>query len=140
MRLNTLSPIVLTKQVARAMMVGGGASEAGGRIVNISSIASIIGFSVLAVYGASKASLIGFTKSLAREVGPVGLTVNAAAPGFVDTAMTDAGAQRDQIVRRSSRKRLAAADDVANAVAFLISDEARNVTGIMLTVDVGSTA
>jgi 3-oxoacyl-[acyl-carrier protein] reductase len=138
-RLNTLSPMVLTKHVVRAMMAGG---KTGGRIVNISSIVSSTGFSGLAVYGATKASLVGFTKSLAREVGPLGITVNAVAPGFVDTAMTDGleGAQREQIVRRSPLQRLAEIDDVANTVAFLMSDAARNITGTVLTVDAGSTA
>jgi 3-oxoacyl-[acyl-carrier protein] reductase len=139
-RLNTLSPIALTKHVLRAMMAHG--PKSGGRIVNISSIVSATGFSGLAVYGATKASLVGFTKSLAREVGPLGITVNAIAPGFVDTAMTDGleGAQREQIVRRSPLHRLAKIEDVANAVAFLMSDASRNITGTVLTVDAGSTA
>jgi 3-oxoacyl-[acyl-carrier protein] reductase len=140
-RLNTLSPIVLTKHAVRAMMAEGG-KAGGGRIVNISSIVSATGFSGLAVYGATKASLVGFTKSLAREIGPLGITVNAVAPGFVDTAMTGGleGAQREQIVRRSPLHRLAETEDVANAVAFLMSDAARNITGTVLTVDAGSTA
>lgn len=138
-QLNTVAPMVLTKHVVRAMMVGGGKS---GRIVNISSIIATTGFSGLAVYGATKASLVGFTKSLARELGPLGVTVNAVAPGFVDTSMTDGleGAQREQIVRRSPLKRFAEAEDVAEAVAFLMSDAARNITGTVLTVDAGSTA
>ena len=138
-QLNTVAPMVLTKHVVRAMMVGGGKS---GRIVNISSIISTTGFSGLAVYGATKASLVGFTKSLARELGPLGVTVNAVAPGFVDTSMTDGleGAQREQIVRRSPLKRFAEAKDVAEAVTFLMSDAARNITGTVLTVDAGSTA
>lgn len=141
-RLNTVSPMVLTKHVVRAMMADGGLKEQGGRIVNISSIISSTGFSGLAVYGATKASLVGFTKSLARELGPLGITVNAVAPGFVDTRMTDGleGAQREQIVRRSPLKRLAEAEDVAEAVAFLMSDAARNITGTVMTVDAGSTA
>jgi 3-oxoacyl-[acyl-carrier protein] reductase len=137
-RLNTVSPMVLTKHVVRAMMVDGG----GGRIVNISSIVATTGFSGLSVYGATKASLIGFTKSLAREVGPLGITVNAVAPGFVDTAMTgemDEG-DRERVRRRSPLGHLAEIDDVANAVEFLISDKARNITGTVLTVDAGSTA
>jgi 3-oxoacyl-[acyl-carrier protein] reductase len=140
-RLNTLSPMVLTKHVVRAMMADSGKTN-GGRIVNISSIVSATGFSGLAVYGATKASLVGFTKSLAREVGPLGITVNAVAPGFVDTAMTDGleGAQREQIVRRSPLHRLAEVEDVANAVTFLMSDAARNITGTVMTVDAGSTA
>jgi 3-oxoacyl-[acyl-carrier protein] reductase len=138
-QLNTVAPMVLTKHVVRAMMVGGGKS---GRIVNISSIIATTGFSGLAVYGATKASLVGFTKSLARELGPLGITVNAVAPGFVDTAMTEGldDGQRQQVVRRSPLQRLAEADDVANAVAFLMSDAARNITGTVLTVDAGSTA
>jgi 3-oxoacyl-[acyl-carrier protein] reductase len=137
-RLNTLSPMVLTRYVVRAMMVAGG----GGRIVNIASIVAFSGFSGLSAYSATKASLIGFTRSLARETGPLGITVNAVAPGFIDTAMTedlDHG-QRDQIARRSALKRLADPDDVASAVAYLMSPEAKNITGTVLTVDAGGTA
>ena len=137
-RLNTVSPIVLTKHVVRAMMVDGG----GGRIVNMSSVVGATGFSGLSVYSATKASLAGFTRSLAREVGPLGITVNAVAPGFVDTEMTlglDA-AQRDQVLRRSPLRRLAEIDDIAGAVEFLLSDKAKNITGTVLTVDAGSTA
>jgi len=135
--LNTVSPIVLTKYVVRAMMVDGG-----GRIVNISSIVSSTGFGGLSVYGATKASLVGFTRSLAREVGPLGITVNAVAPGFVDTEMTEGmdTTQRGQILRRSPLHRLADIDDVANAVEFLLGDKAKNITGTVLTVDAGSTA
>jgi 3-oxoacyl-[acyl-carrier protein] reductase len=135
--LNTVSPIVLTKYVVRAMMVDGG-----GRIVNMSSIVSVTGFSGLSVYGATKASLTGFTRSLAREAGPLGITVNAVAPGFIDTEMTEGldEAQRDQIRRRSPLRRLAEIDDIANAVEFLLGDKAKNITGTVLTVDAGSTA
>ncbi len=140
-RLNTVSPIVLTRSVVRAMMVDS-AALGGGRVVTISSIVSTTGFSGLSVYGATKASLVGFTRSLAREVGPLGITVNAVAPGFVDTAMTEGldGAQREQIMRRSPLHRLAGAEDVAGAVAFLLGDQAHNITGTVLTVDAGSTA
>src|SRR5947207_1087179 len=82
-RLNTLSPIVLTKYVVRAMMADGG-----GRIVNVASIIGFTGYSGLSVYAATKASMLGFTRSLAREVGKRGVNVNAIAPGFVDTEMT----------------------------------------------------
>jgi 3-oxoacyl-[acyl-carrier protein] reductase len=141
-RLNTISPMVLTKHVVRAMMVDGGAKGSGGRIVNISSIVAATGFNGLSVYGATKASLIGFTKSLAREVGSLGITVNAVAPGFVDTAMTEEmdGAARERVRRRSPLGRLANVEDIADAVEFLVSDKGRNITGTVLTVDAGSTA
>lgn len=136
-RLNTLSPIVLTKYVVRAMMVDGS-----GRIVNVASIVASTGYSGLSVYSATKASLIGFTRSLAREVGKLGINVNAVAPGFVDTELTRAlgEEQRGQIERRSALGRLAEAEDVANAVEFLLDDKARNITGTVLTVDAGNTA
>ncbi len=136
-RLNTLSPLLLTKYVVRSMMTGGG-----GRIVNISSIVSFTGYTGLSVYSATKASMSGFTRSLARELGQLNITVNAVAPGFVDTEMTDdlGDRQRDQIVRRSALRRLASVSDVASAVAFLLGDGARNITGTTVTVDAGSTA
>lgn len=136
-RLNTISPIVLTKYVVRAMMADGG-----GRIVNISSITASTGYSGLSVYAATKASLIGFTRSLAREVGRMGVNVNAVAPGFVNTDMTQGitDEQREQIARRSALKRLVEIDDVANAVEFLLDDRSKNITGTVLTVDAGNTA
>src|SRR5206468_2731893 len=99
-RVNTLSPIVLTKYVVRSML-----SEGGGRIVNVASIIGFTGYSGLSVYGATKASMIGFTRSLAREVGRHGVNVNAVAPGFIETDMTDGldDAQREQVARRSAR-------------------------------------
>jgi 3-oxoacyl-[acyl-carrier protein] reductase len=136
-RLNTLSPIVLTKYAVRAMM-----SERSGRIINIASIVASTGYSGLSVYSATKASLIGFTRSLAREVGQLGITVNAVAPGFIDTAMTDelTASQREQIARRSALKRMADAVDVARSVEFLLGEGGRNITGTVLTVDAGNTA
>jgi 3-oxoacyl-[acyl-carrier protein] reductase len=136
-RLNTLAPIILTKYVVRSMM-----NEGAGRIVNISSIIASTGYGGLSVYGATKAATIGFTKSLAREVGRLGITVNAVAPGFLETELTASmnENQRQQIARRSALQRLANVHDVAEAVAFLLSDKARNITGTVLTVDAGSTA
>jgi 3-oxoacyl-[acyl-carrier protein] reductase len=136
-RLNTLAPIVLTKYVVRSMM-----SERAGRIVNVSSIVGATGYHALSVYSATKASLIGFTRSLAREVGQLGITVNAVAPGFITTEMTrELGEQqREQIIRRSALRRLPEPSDVAATVDFLLSDKARNITGTTLTVDAGNTA
>lgn len=136
-RLNTLSPLLLTKYVARAMM-----AERQGRIVNISSIVASSGYKGLSAYSATKASLEGFTRSLAREVGQLGITVNAVAPGFVDTAMTHAmdDKEREQIARRSALRRMAEPDDVAAAVEYLLGEKARNITGVVLTVDAGNTA
>jgi 3-oxoacyl-[acyl-carrier protein] reductase len=136
-RINTLSPIVLTKYVVRAMM-----SDGEGRIVNVASIIGFTGYSGLSVYGATKASMLGFTRSLAREVGRLGITVNAVAPGFLDTEMTHglAGEQRERVVRRSAMRRLAGVDDVADAVEYLLSDKAKSISGTVLTVDAGATA
>lgn len=136
-RINLYSALILSKYVVKRMM-----SERAGRIVNISSIVASTGYSGLAAYAATKAALVGFTRALAREVGALGITVNAVAPGFADTEMTrELGEeQRDKIVRRSALRRLVSADDVAAAVNFLMSDQARNVTGTTLTVDAGNTA
>jgi 3-oxoacyl-[acyl-carrier protein] reductase len=136
-RLNTLSPIILTKYVVRSMMADGD-----GRVVNIASIVGFTGYSGLSVYSTTKAGLIGFTKSLAREVGQVGVNVNAIAPGFVDTEMTHdmEDGDRQRVVRRSALRRLPQVDDIAQTVEFLLGDGARNITGTVLTVDAGSTA
>jgi len=136
-RLNTTSPMVLTKHVVRSMMADGG-----GRIVNISSIIAFTGYSGLAVYAATKASLIGFTRSLAREVGRTGVNVNAVAPGFVATEMTHSLTEenRQQIARRSALKRMVDVEDVANVVDFLMGEGSRNITGTVITVDAGNTA
>ncbi|HEV2443519.1 MAG TPA: SDR family NAD(P)-dependent oxidoreductase [Steroidobacteraceae bacterium] len=136
-RLNTLAPLLLTKYVVRSMM-----AEREGRIVNISSIVASSGYKALSAYSATKASLEGFTRSLAREVGSLGITVNAVAPGFVDTAMTHAltDGERDQITRRSALRRMVEPDDIATAVEYLLGEKARNITGVILTVDAGNTA
>jgi len=136
-RLNVLSPVVLTKYVVRHMM-----SDGEGRIVNISSIIASTGYNGLSVYGATKAAATGFTRSLAREVGKVGITVNAIAPGFIETELTqglgDEG--RERIARRSALRRLPEVDDVARMVEYLFGDGGRNVTGSVFTIDAGNTA
>jgi len=136
-RLNTTSPMVLTKYVVRTMMADGG-----GRIVNISSIVASTGYSGLSVYAATKASLLGFTRSLAREVGRAAVNVNAVAPGFVATDMTQSLTEehKQQIARRSALKRMVDVDDVANVVEFLMSERSKNITGTVITVDAGNTA
>jgi 3-oxoacyl-[acyl-carrier protein] reductase len=137
LRVNTLSPLVLTKYVVRSMM-----AEGGGRVVNVASITAFTGYSGLSVYSATKASMIGFTRSLAREVGPLGINVNAVAPGFIETDMTEGLGEehRQQVVRRSALRRLPEVEDVANAVEFLLGEKGKNISGTVLTVDAGSTA
>jgi 3-oxoacyl-[acyl-carrier protein] reductase len=136
-QLNTISPILLSKYVVRSMM-----ARRDGRIINIASIVASTGYSGLSVYSATKASLIGFTRSLAREVGQLGITVNAIAPGFIATEMTHElnESQREQIARRRALKRMADPIDVARSIEFLLGDGGRNVTGTTLTIDAGNTA
>ena len=135
--LNVTATIVLTKYLIRSMM-----TNRSGRIVNMSSIVATTGYQGLAAYSASKSALIGFTHALAREVGSLGITVNAVAPGFITTEMTHGltDKHRDQIAKRSALQRMASVEDVANAVTFLLSDAACNITGTVLTVDAGNTA
>jgi 3-oxoacyl-[acyl-carrier protein] reductase len=137
LRLNVLSPIILTKYVARHMMADGA-----GRIINMSSIIASTGYNGLSVYGATKAAATGFTKSLAREVGKLGITVNAIAPGFVDTELTQSLAddQRKRIAGRSALRRLPETEDVAAMVEYLLGEGGRNITGSVLTIDAGNTA
>ena len=136
-QLNTVSPIVLSKYVLRSMM-----SQREGRIINIASIVAATGYSGLSVYSATKASLIGFTRSLAREVGQLGITVNALAPGFIDTEMTHGltDSQREKIARRSALQRMPEPIDVARSVEFLLGDGGQNITGTVITIDAGNSA
>jgi 3-oxoacyl-[acyl-carrier protein] reductase len=136
-RLNTLSPIIMSKYVVRGMM-----AQKRGRVVSISSIIASTGYNALSVYAATKASLVGFTRSLAREVGRVGVTVNAIAPGFVDTEMTRGLGEDDRarIMARSALRRLAEPEDVAAMAAYLMGDGGRNISGAVLTIDAGATA
>jgi 3-oxoacyl-[acyl-carrier protein] reductase len=136
-RLNVLSPVMLTKYVVRHMMADGA-----GRIINISSIIASTGYNGLSVYGATKAAATGFTRSLAREVGKLGITVNAISPGFVDTELTQGLSEdrRQRIAGRSALRRLPETEDVARMVEYLLGDGGRNVTGTVLTIDAGNTA
>ena len=136
-RVNVVSPIVLTKFVVRHMMADGG-----GRVVNIGSIIGSTGYNGLSVYGATKAAANGFTRSLAREVGRTGITVNAIAPGFIETELTKSlgEEQKGRIASRSALRRLPEAGDVASMVEFLLGDGGKNITGAVMTVDAGNTA
>lgn len=110
-----------------------------GRIINISSIVGLIGNPGQANYAASKAGLIGFTKALAREVASRGITVNAVAPGFIESDMTDALSeeQRAVLMEKIPQGRIGRPEDVAACVAFLASEDAGYVTGHTLVVDGG---
>lgn len=136
-RVNVTSPIVLTKYAVRHML-----SARRGRVINISSVVARTGYRGLAAYGATKAAMEGFTRSLARDLGPRKVTVNAVAPGFLETDMTSSlgGANLDRIKSRSALGRFAEVDEVAASVAYLLSDAAAGVTGTTITVDGGSTA
>jgi 3-oxoacyl-[acyl-carrier protein] reductase len=136
-RVNVLASILVAKYASRSML-----GRRSGRIINIASIIASTGFSGLSVYAATKASMIGLTKSLSRELGKAGITVNAVSPGYMATDMT-AGIDDKKlatITRRSPLGRLAAVDEVASAIAYLLSDAAASITGTNLTIDAGSTA
>jgi 3-oxoacyl-[acyl-carrier protein] reductase len=136
LRINLHAPIHLIKYASRTMML-----RKEGRIVNVSSIIARTGFSGLAVYAASKAGLEGLSRSLARELGRLGITVNCVAPGYMETEMTQ-GLPEDQLdsVRRRSPLGLPRVEDAAAAVSYLLGPDASRITGTVITVDGGSTA
>ena len=134
---NVTAPVVLAKYAVRHML-----SARRGRIVNISSIVAHTGYRGLSVYGATKAAMEGFTRSLARDVGPRGVTVNAVAPGFLATEMTSAlgAGDLERIRKRAALGRFATVEEVAAIVGHLLSPDAAGITGTVVTVDAGSTA
>lgn len=136
LRVNLTGPITFAKYVSRTML-----AKRAGRIVNISSIIANTGFHGLSVYAASKAGLEGFTRSLSREVGKMGLTVNCVAPGYMETDMTEGlDVHKMSSIRRRAPLGLPSTDDAAGAVAYLLGPDAGRISGTVVTVDGGSTA
>jgi len=135
--LNLNAPIELSKHAVRGMLV-----SRQGRIINITSVVAQTGYKGLSVYASTKAGLEGFSRSLAREVGKRGITVNNVAPGFMPTEMTSGlgESQMNQIIRRTPIGRLVTPSEVAAGVSFLLSDLASGITGVTLTVDGGASS
>lgn len=133
---NLKGTFLCTRAAAKLMI-----KQRSGRIINITSIMGQVGNPGQANYSASKAGVIGFTRTVARELGSRGVTVNAVAPGFIDTQMTDAiqGELRETTLKKIPLGRLGTPEDIGLAVAFLASEAAGYITGQTLTVDGGMT-
>jgi len=136
LNVNLKSAFLCSRAVVRHML-----KQRWGRIVSISSVVGIMGNPGQANYAASKAGIIGFTKTLAKELGSRGITANAIAPGFIETRMTQQlnENQRQELFKRIPLGSLGMPQDVAEAVAFLASEEARYISGQVLGVDGGMT-
>ena len=132
--INLKGAFLFTKALTRAFM-----KQRSGRVINIASVIGLMGNAGQCNYAASKAGLIGFTKSCAKEFASRGVTVNAIAPGFIQTAMTDklSQEQKDAITKLIPLAALGTADDVANAVWFFALPASRYITGQVLPVDGG---
>lgn len=131
---NLKSVFNCTKAISRLMI-----KQKKGRIINISSIVGIIGNVGQANYSASKAGMIGFSKTTARELGSRGITVNVIAPGYIQTDMTDQMNEsvKEQLLNQIPTKKLGNPEDIANLAGFLASDEASYITGQVINVDGG---
>ena len=131
---NLVGTFNVTKNVISYMM-----KARSGRIINISSVVGISGNAGQSNYAASKAGIIGFTKSLAKEVASRNILVNAIAPGFIQTSMTDVLKDeiKEEIAKAIPLKRMGTADDVANLVRFLASEDSSYITGQVINVDGG---
>lgn len=134
LRTNLSSTYHCSKAAVRPMM-----KKRHGRIINITSVVGLAGQAGQTNYAASKAGIVGFTKALAKEVGSRNITVNAIAPGFIPTALTEVLPEdmMQSVIANTPLGRLGTAEDVANAALFLASDEAGFITGHVLTVDGG---
>ncbi|WP_354697388.1 3-oxoacyl-[acyl-carrier-protein] reductase FabG [Paraconexibacter sp. AEG42_29] len=135
--LNLRATFVMTRLVTRRML-----RQGSGSIVNISSVVGTAGYRGLSIYSATKAGLDGFTRSLARELGSRGITVNSVAPGYLRTEMSHGldEAQLNQIARRTPAGRLGEPEDIGSVVVFLTSPAAGFITGQTIVVDGGLTA
>lgn len=136
LRVNLTSAFVATRSAARAMM-----KQRFGRIINIASTSGLVGNAGQANYAAAKSALVGFTKTVARELGSKGITANVIAPGFIQTDMTSGlpEAVTEQVQKAMAVPRLGTPEDIAAAVAYFSSDEAGFLTGQTLAVDGGLT-
>ena len=131
---NLIGTFNVTKNIVPIMM-----KQKSGRIINISSVVGISGNAGQANYAASKAGIIGFTKSLAKELGSRNILVNAIAPGFIETQMTDVlkDSVKEEISKSIPLKRMGKTEDIANLANFLASDESSYITGQVINVDGG---
>lgn len=136
-QVNLIAPMLLARQAIKGMLANGG-----GTLVFISSVAARVGFSGLSVYGATKGGLVSFSRAIAREYGERGIRSIAVLPGFLETEMSarlEPG-DRKRIERRTALKRLGTVEDVAGVVRFLLSEDARYITGTEIVADGGLTA